>query len=213
MKKVLLIAATVLLISGTAAFALDVSIVPKVGAGVGFITGSDWQAVLDNVGATNSVRFMWSAGAFLDLGLFDGLALQAGAAYTQTGGAYHFPLAGATVNGLVTANLLEVPLMLRPRFGNFYLLVGPEAAWVLGDVVVKEGSITTNDAITDRMIWAGTAGLGYSFPMMGGNAQVELKYTHSFSNIDFTVTGPQSWNLNNAYLSLGYSLPLIGTGR
>ena len=213
MKKVLLLSVLILLVGG-AAFALDVSLVPKVGAGVGLLTGNDWQDVIDSVNATNSVRFMWTAGAFLDVGLIDVLAIQAGAAYTQSGGAYNYDLAGATINGTAKADLLEVPLLLRLRLGGgaggFYLLAGPEAMWVLGDLVVDEEGVTTDNAVSNQVIWAATGGLGYSFTMMGGNALVELRYTHSFSDIDFDAAGPQTWNFNNAYLTVGYALPLFG---
>lgn len=209
MKKVLLLSVLILLAGGTA-FALDISLVPKVGAGVGMHTGDDWQTFLDqDPPADNSVRFAYSAGAFLDIGLIPALAIQAGAAFGQTGGGYS--VQDSDVNGTTTFTMIEVPLLLRPRFvvgtGSLYLLAGPAAFFLLGDLTQDEDGTEVSAFEPDnRVVWAGAAGLGYSFPVGGGNALVELKYSRSFSEF----TDGDDTRLNNLYLQLGYALPLLG---
>jgi hypothetical protein len=208
MKKVLVPIAVAALLSAAAVFPLDVSLVPKAGAGVAFHTGDSWQEILDTVDANNALKFIYSAGAFLDLGLIDGLAVQTGAAFSQVGGAWNYDV-GFEVNGSTRFTLLEVPLLLRPRVavgaGSMYAVLGPAGFILLGDIVGEEEGVETRTEPDNRLVWGAAAGLGYSFPALGGNALVELKYTRSFTGfIDDDDT-----RLNNFYLQLGYALPIV----
>ncbi len=183
------------LILPSVAPAQEVSLGARIGGGLSFLGGSDWNDALNFlVHGRNKVRSGFTVGAFLSFQITQGFCIQSGIAYTRTGGAYDYfedTMLFETVDGTVTASALELPLLLAPQFpagtGRLQVFIGPDVILLLGDIEYKEeaaGISASAKAAPDNSLVLGMkAGIAYVHPAGAGDVVVELSYTRTLTEI------------------------------
>ncbi len=211
MKRLILICVLCALILPVAS-AQSVSIGAKIGGGPAFFGGSDWKDALDWLGGDNEVRGGFTAGAFLNFEIGEWFAIQPELMYSLAGGAYSYyePYLFGDVDGKVTANVLELPILLMPKFragkGEIRIFAGPDLMLILGDIEVKEkalGITLSADIEPDnRFVVGAKGGIGYAHPIGKGALVVDCSYTRSFTEI-FENDNPL---VNGLMLTVGYQI-------
>lgn len=195
-----------------AASAQSVSIGAKIGGGLAFFGGSDWLDALDWIGGDNEIRGGFTIGMFFNFKISEGFAIQPELMYSRLGGAYSYyePFFLSDVDGKITANVLELPVLLMPRFqtrkGEIRIFAGPELVIILGDIEYEEkvlGMTVRVDIAPDRMFVLGIkGGIGYALPLGKGALVIDSSYTRSLTEIfeDDNTAG------NGLMLTMGYQL-------
>ena len=191
MKRLILICILCALIL-PAASAQSVSIGAKAGGGLAFFGGSDWRDALDWMGGENKTRAGFTIGTFLNIKI-DWFSIQPELMYSLFGGAFSFydPSLFGAVDGEVTMQVLELPLLLMPRYqvgkGEIRIFAGPDLMLILGDIEVKEkvlGITISVDIEPDNSFLFGIkGGIGYAHPLGKGALVIDSSYTRSFTEI------------------------------
>lgn len=193
MKRFVLFILLVLL--PTMVFCFDFAIGPKLGLNVGWMSGNDWEAMIDffddnGSSETAGLRIGFSGGIFLTLGLFDFLAIQPEILFSTVGGRYRYTEGGVDFDGVQSANVFEIPIFLKPRIrlgsGTLYLLIGPNIVFILGDIVMKEEAFGTKVEFEiepdNSTIFGISGGLGYEIPtIFKRKISFEVKYTKTLT--------------------------------
>jgi hypothetical protein len=210
--KIILIAAILLLVA-LAASAFDLAIGFEGGVDFPFFSGSSYESVLA-AGARTKIRFGFSAGAFITLGIIDFLAIQPEVMYSYLGG--NFGDSAATWHE--KAGVIEIPVLLkfRLKFGStrFCPLAGADVLIRLGDwgFEIKDsagiliGWGTYYSQYIRVPIIGVLFGFGFEFPTTGGwwtlNARYHLGIMNRFT--DGNPAGITDWRQSNIQVLLGY---------
>ncbi len=194
------------------ALAQSISVGAKIGGGLSFLGGSDWKDTLDWFGGDNKVRFGFTMRVFSNFEIVPGFCIQPEIAYSQMGGAYTYyePAIPANVDGKVTANALELPVLLMGQYdagkGKFRIFAGPDLILILGDIEQKEkaaGITVSVDIEPDNHVALGfKGGIGGTYPLGRGDVVLDLSYTRTITKIfedDNTA-------INGLLLAAGYQI-------
>lgn len=179
------------------ALAQSMTVGAKIGGGLSFLNGSDWKDTLDWYGGDNKVRFGFTMGVFSSFEIVPGFCIQPEIAYSRIGGAYAYTYyepaipANVNVDGKVTANALEVPVLLMGQYdagkGKFRIFAGPELVLILGDIEQKEkaaGMTVSVDIEPDNHVVLGVkGGIGGTYPLGRGDVVLDLSYTRTITKI------------------------------
>lgn len=90
---------------------------------------------------------------------------------------------------------IELPLLARHHFGNFYINAGPYITYNWGGRIKAEGSFLSIVKLTfgdtpdqfKRWEWGAQAGVGYGFNIKKINLSADLRYGYGLSSISNTV--------------------------
>jgi hypothetical protein len=209
MKKAIIILTIFMVMGAINVYANGVELGVKGGGNLGWLSGSDWDDVLNFLGGSNSVRFGITFGIFLDIPLASFISIQPEVLFLSGGGAYTYPFMGTEVKGRFTANTFEIPIYLKPKIrtgsGVFYFFVGPDLWLILGDMKLKEsanGMSAEADIEPDNSTLFGVAGgIGYAF---SGGLLLEIKYNRTLTE----VFENDNTRFNGVGFFIGYSFSL-----
>ncbi|MBA7537724.1 hypothetical protein ES705_29993 [subsurface metagenome] len=192
--------------------AQSASIGAKIGGGLASFGGSDWENALDWIGGDNKVRLGFTIGMFLNFKINEWFAIQPEFIYSLTGGAYYYyeSFFFGDVDGKITINTLELPILLMPRFragkGEIRIFAGPDLIIILGDIETKEKTSLITLSVEyepDHVFVFGIkGGIGYAHPLSEGAFVVDFGYTRSLTDIfedDNTA-------INHLMLTIGYQI-------
>ncbi len=128
------------------------------------------------------------------------------------------------VTAITKFNYLEMPLLAKAKFGNFYLLAGPTFGYALNgnlktraDLFITEIDLTNTDINLDKVGYerwevGGMAGAGVSIPVFNGGGQIFLdaRYSHGFTQpYDIPVVHEKVFHKNFGF-NIGFTVPLAG---
>jgi len=125
------------------------------------------------------------------------------------------------VTAISKFNYLEMPLLAKAKFGNFYLLAGPTFGYALNghlqtraDLFVVEVDLFNTDIDLDKVGYerwevGGMAGAGVTFPVFnGGQIFLDARFSHGFTQpYDIPVVHEKVLH-KNLGLNIGFTLPL-----
>ncbi len=193
----------------------------KLGPNIGFISGdgfTDLIASWDDFGEeTTGIRLGVTGGFFFSISISEFLAVQPELIFSNTGASYEYNDAAQapdTINGQTNVTLLEIPILLKPRFaaggGILYFLVGPEISIVMGLHRFREdvdGDIGAGGyTVHNDMLISVVAAAGYGMPLGPGLLITELRFHRSF----VSLYDDDDYFLNAIQILLGYEVILGG---
>ncbi len=125
------------------------------------------------------------------------------------------------VTAITKFNYLEMPLLAKAKFGNFYLLAGPTFGYALNghlqtraDLFVTEIDLFNTNINLDKVGYerwevGGLAGTGVSVPVFnGGHIYFDARFSHGFTQpYDIPVVHEKVLH-KNLGLNLGFMLPI-----
>lgn len=125
------------------------------------------------------------------------------------------------VTAISKFNYLEMPLLAKAKFGNFYLLAGPTFGYALNgrlqtraDLFLVEVDLYNTDINLEKVGYerweiGGMAGAGVSFPVFnGGQIFLDARFSHGFTQpYDIPVVHEKVLH-KNLGLNIGFTLPL-----
>jgi len=178
--------AAILAILPLSAFGFDLTLGVKGGGALPFYSGSDYKnTVLDAAGRETELRFGYSAGVFITLGVLDFLAIQPEVFYSALGGNYGD--SSQTFKERVT--VLEIPVLIKARIKIGGLLLSPFAG---PDILIPIGEWSSEliDDDTGDVILSGAfvmsdirnpsigvvAGAGVVIPFGGFSFSIDARY-------------------------------------
>jgi hypothetical protein len=226
MKRLLLILLIVSLLNLTSpVLSQDAELGFKLGANISLIDGdgfSEFVMSLDDEG-DEDIGVRWSpaftAGIFVSIGIFDFLAVQSELFFSNVGATYGYDdatLDPDQIDGVLNVMMLEIPILLKPRFelkgGLMYFLIGPDLITLLGPVrlVEQRGDSVVSVSFTpdNDFLIGGIVGLGYAYPIGAGLALLEVRYMRTLF-VGFKEND-KSFYINEFNLMLGYEFILGG---
>ncbi len=200
--------------------AADLTFGVSTGINWGWLSGSDWDDLIDMYDADNMVEKGGSFGLFLDIAVSEKISIQPELNLTVTKGGleakdiyddYYDVYFDEELTQSVT--MLSLPVLAKYKIGagkgKFSFLAGPVVSVVMGDVTVTDkitvegyGSDSEDyDIEPDNSLVLGlTAGAGYEFPVGKGRLYLDFRYYHSLTSI----FDDDDTKLNNMGLNLGY---------
>ncbi len=126
------------------------------------------------------------------------------------------------VTAITKFNYLEMPLLAKAKFGNFYLLAGPTFGYafngrldtrakLLVEVDLFDTKIDLDDVDYQRWEVGGMAGAGVSVPVFnGGQIFFDARFSHGFTQpYDIPVVHEKVLH-KSIGLNLGFMLPIHG---
>lgn len=189
MKKALL-SLTLLAASGIAAHAQDSSTANdnhfgiKAGATMSNFIGSD-------VSSDTKYKFGFHAGFVANIGLGNTLSIQPELLYSMKGYKNESTVGSNTVTLNQTLQYIELPIVLKAKFNQFFVEAGPQGGFLIGAPYKLEGGSSSveasNKSFYSEIDLGYVAGVGYqleSGPMLG------LRYNGGITNT------PQSVSVN-----------------
>ena len=139
--------------------------------------------------ANDSARWQWSggvvAGAFVTQPILWRLDVQVEALYAQKG-------ARLTIAGLkqtLHIDYVEVPILVRSRFGRYHAEAGPTAAWRVRAVARTPFAGSTESVDIGREVARNDYGIAAGGGMAFGRLDLDARYTHGLKNIDADNAG------------------------
>ena len=207
MKKLGLVLMCMLL--ATTLFAVDVTIGGAIGPNTSFMSGSDWDDMIEAYDGSNEFRIGFEIGAFFDIAIneffsiqpeINFLLLRAGAGNSDY-----------DVEATATIYVLEIPVLakfnLEAGNGIFSFFFGPSFQILLGDPNITAevgGTEVMNEdmSVDNSVLFAGVVGIGYAFPVGNGNLYFDLRYRRQFTTFDDDFNG----KVNNIGLRIGYGI-------
>lgn len=120
-------------------------------------------------------------------------------------------------------NYIEMPLLAKAKFGNFYVLAGPTFGYALNgnlqtraDLFITEIDLFKTDINLDKVGYerweiGGMAGAGVSFPMFnGGHIFLDARYSHGFTQpYDIPLVHEKVLH-KNVGVNIGFTVPIGG---
>ena len=143
-----LVLAAIMTVLPLEAFGFDLTLGVKGGGALPFYSGTDYQeTLLDAAGRQTELRFGYSAGMFVTIGIVNFLAVQPEVLYSALGG--NFGDSSQTFKENVT--VLEIPVLLKARFriGRLQLspFAGPDLLIPIGEWSNKLIDDSTGDVL------------------------------------------------------------------
>ncbi|MBF9142400.1 porin family protein [Hymenobacter properus] len=133
--------------------------------------------------STSGNKLGFHAGLVANLGLNDRLSIQPELLYSMKGTKDEAAFGGANLTGYQTLHYLDVPVVLKAKFSQLFLEVGPQAGVLIdAKATVESGSNSTsqaNKATFNDVDLGYVLGLGFqadSGPMVG------FRYNGAFTN-------------------------------
>ncbi|MBW8003110.1 MAG: PorT family protein [Planctomycetes bacterium] len=215
MKKVMVFMILFFFFSITLVFSIGLSMGGTVGGTIGWINGSDWINALNFFGGNNKIKLGFSVGIFINIELHEYLSIQPGILFSNQGGAYQYYYMGNNIDGTISSNVLEIPILFNPKIpigtGYFVFSIGPEIIIFLGDVKIKESgfgmTVETGRTPDNDIVFGLSAGIGYEYPLGSGNIIFDLKYTKTLTEI---FRGDNS-SFNGVGIRIGFSTKTLRT--
>ncbi len=213
MKKVFL---SLLLAASAYTASAQITVIPKVGVSIANVT-SKFQG--GSISSESKVGLQ--LGAALEIGINEMFAIQPELLFIQKGGKSTFDDGFGKTSTSVTLNYLEIPVLVKVRFGNeklkFHVNAGPSVGIAMSGTYTREkggvsrsedakiGSSKDTDDLTRTDI-----GLQFGGGITFSNFVIDLRYGLGLSN---TVPGGDANNssLNRAIgITVGYAIPIGG---
>ena len=200
---------------------LELSIGTKGGVGHSSWIGQDYKDYLEANDFQNALNLNIVAGVFATIGLMDFLAIQPELLFAITGDRFKEDVEPLGFDGYVRyfdrLMYLEPAVLVKANFKMFNVFAGPMLMLRLGSG--KNGSKADDPSIGDstadyadddftRMLFAATAGLGFSYPLGPGSIVAEVRGQYSFGNVlndDLYTFIQQQYAV---IVLAGYSIPL-----
>lgn len=128
------------------------------------------------------------------------------------------------VTAITKFNYLEMPLLAKAKFGNFYVLAGPTFGYALNgnlrtraDLFITEIDLTNTGINLEKVGYerwevGGMAGAGVSIPVFNGGGQIFLdaRFSHGFTQpYDIPIVHEKVLHKNFG-LNVGFTVPLGG---
>ena len=165
-----------------------------------------------------------------EIGLHPNFAIQPELAYTVKGfkvnenfdlNLFNIPLpVGATA--ISQFHYLELPLLAKAKFGNFYVLAGPTFGYALNgnlktrakflvEIDLFDTKINLDEVGYERWEVGGMAGAGVSFPVFnGGQIFLDARYSHGFTQPYDIPLVHEKVQHKNFGVNVGFMLPIGG---
>ncbi|MGM9509271.1 porin family protein [Larkinella sp. GY13] len=172
---------------------------------------------LDGVGGASETAPGFTGGLVINYGLGNVFSIQPEILYTRRSAKFAGEVEGQKFSLQVSANAIEVPLLLKLSFGRktrFFVNAGPYVAYGLdarykfvvdGETLADEKrTLTSDDA---RLEYGVTGGLGVSIPAGPGRLLIEGRYNYSLGT-DADPQPAEYVSQQVATFSLGYVFPL-----
>lgn len=178
------------------------------GMGIGsFLTGKD-------VTSEFKPLIGYGGGLVANFGLGKHLSFQPEVLYAQEGFSIDGELAGEKYKGSVTANVIQVPLLIKYSFGEynkgFFVNVGPYGNYLINvvsnDKTFGTGKTTTKPDKT-TIEYGVSGGLGVAVPVGKGRLLVEARGTFYLGSTE-KEDEPADARIVTGALSIGYLFPI-----
>lgn len=237
MKKLLFVVSLVAFCVFTAATvnAQEVKLGGVVSGFGAWVGGSDFNDEIDYIddlqgqSASNLIRFGFSIGPTIEVGLTENFAVRTAVQYARRGGGFEVTEDGGPgqLTYTETGNFLDIPVYLKPRFPvdaglSIHVLLGPQLSLIVGDVEGKENFEDNGQSETysvtgepdNRLIFGPTVGAGVAANIGVGELHVDLLYFRSLNSGADDFTDPATGEtvegalIQNLGLSLGFMTPL-----
>lgn len=182
----------------------------KVGLNLANVSGSDVDALLEAVtdetglNADKKMLMGFAFGGFLTFNLSPTIALQPEVLYSMKG--FKVTVEGVDVD--MTLNYLEIPVLLKARFGNSTtrpsLFAGPALGILLSSKAEASGFSVDTDDLWKTTDFGIVFGGGVDFPAGQGTMMFDARYTLGLTQTP--DSGPVDIDIKNTNISfmLGY---------
>jgi len=217
MKKTALFFAIVLTVGLMTTATAQLSIGPRVAVNFSNIAFSDADEDVD----TKNL-FGVAFGAAAEIGINDMFAIQPELLYSQHGFSLEDSLLGETIKLDFRPNYLQIPLLVKLKFGSEPLMVnvlaGPHVGFGIGDITATTTFLGEEDKDTSSWEDAGfskfdfgiTGGVGVSFAAGPGNLGLDIRYQLGLSNIGEDTDDDEKASNRNFQVGLSYLIPIGG---
>ncbi|MFZ4549750.1 MAG: porin family protein [Bacteroidales bacterium] len=187
-NQIMLVAATLLLLSSTAFAQVNIGLRHGVAASTFSVKG--------NLYNDNEVTFSYNAGVFFTLPLNKSLALQPEINYVRKGRCNETTELNTTIETDFMLHYLQVPVLLQYRNDQllnksnsvFYINGGPYAAFVLNTQTRitenTEGGLLVPVADSKKTDWGATLGIGFQTPIRNKDVRFDLRYDMGLTEIE-----------------------------
>jgi len=200
------------------AFGFDLTVGVKGGIGAPHFSGPDYQNTLDTLDIKTQLKFGFSGGVFVAVGLFDLLAIQPEAHYAFLGGRF-----GDNTGSIVQDSpVVQIPVLVKGRLqtGNLTVtpVVGPAVLFKIGEwnnkVTDADGNVVLSGTYTDNdvanYILGIVAGIGFELSVIEGVVSLEARYLLGLTpRFDQDVIPNSDVRQNNVELLVGFGFPVI----
>ena len=154
----------------------------KVGGSLTNFVGSD-------VSSSSSNKIGFHGGFVANIALGNRLSVQPELLYSMKGAKDEVSLGGTTIKATQTLHYIELPILLKAKFNQFFVEAGPQAG-VLFDASVKTegGSSSATESNKDQfneVLFGYAAGFGYQ---LESGLMLGLRYNGDFNNVTRGVT-------------------------
>lgn len=154
----------------------------KVGGSLTNFVGSDVSSSISN-------KIGFHGGFVANIALGDRLSVQPELLYSMKGAKDEVSFGGTTFKATQTLHYIELPILLKAKFNQFFVEAGPQAG-VLFDASVKTegGSSSATESNKDQfneVLFGYAAGFGYQ---LESGLMLGLRYNGDFNNVTRGVT-------------------------
>ncbi len=205
----------------------QLTIIPKAGATLSTVRISD--DLLDGEDKPK-YKIGLAFGAALEIGITEQFAIQPEVLFNQKGWRTEFSENGFSSKSSITLNYLEVPVLIKGKFGNFYVHAGPSIAFGIGGKYRIELSGQGNTASESGNVKFGTDpndaddeiyfdnaidfGLQMGGGVKAGPVVIDFRYGLGLSNLYDEEDGfTGDWKIKNGSFQLTVGFPILLGGK
>jgi hypothetical protein len=218
MKRVLALALAALVIPA-AAFALDLTVGPRIGFGSYQVFSDDINDLLDAADGKRGFGPGFQAGVFAEIGLMPMLAVQPEVLFTHARPKLKYEIAGNDASFTFVSNTIDIPVLIKGKFDagpvGATVFAGPVAQIKVGTwkTIDDDGTTETETDVPDddlkTFAFGGVVGGGVEVPGLGpGNLMIDLRFFLGLTSFDDSSGGLDA--RSRAFqLGLGYGIDLM----
>ncbi len=205
----------------------QLTIMPKAGASLSTVRISD--DLLDG-GDKPNYKIGLVFGAAFEIGIVEHFAIQPELLFHQKGWRTEFSEDGFSSKTGITLNYIEVPVLVKGKFGNFYVNAGPSIGFGIGGKYKYELSSQGNteqesgnvkfgddpDPADDEIYFDNAIDFGLQ---MGGGVKagplvIDIRYGLGLSNLVDEQDGfSGDWKIKNSSFQLTVGFPILLDGK
>ena len=182
MKRMVMLALALLIVSGVAFAQVQFSAGPKAGVDLGIWGGDDFNDDADDADG-KGVGIGLAAGGFLEVAISEQFAVQPEVLFLQWKG----KIKGDPDDVVTTANTVTIPVLAKGTFpvgpGGLFVLGGPAVALVVGDLTTDDGNSETDTEPDNSVLFGASLGAGYEQVVGPGTLSAELRFNRIFNQV------------------------------
>jgi hypothetical protein len=170
----------------------------KGGGNMAKVTGADAQDIFGTL--KNKVGFV--AGVFVAFNMGSVFTLQLEALYTMKGINSTYIDAGTTYADKLSANYIEIPLLLKFRIPtplvSPFVFAGPAVGFKLSEKIMENGQVYPDQSFFKNNDYGAIFGGGLN---IGSHFQIDVRYSMGLQKVISTVSGQTPFDVKNGVWS------------